>query len=101
MAQAVSCQPYTTEARDRSRHSSCEIYGKQSGTGRDFFFVPGFWGFTSHCQSTRCCLLIFMYLLLLPKGQTDPAGIFGAMGVGGGEEKITEIGDHCTESTLL
>jgi len=42
-----------------------------------------------------------MYLLLLPKGQTDPAGIFGAMGVGGGEEKITEMGDHWKKGALL
>jgi hypothetical protein len=36
MAQAVSCQPPTTEARVRSRVSLCGICGGQSGTGAGF-----------------------------------------------------------------
>ena len=36
MAQAVSSQPLTAEARVRSRLSPCEICGGQSGTGTGF-----------------------------------------------------------------
>ena len=46
------CRPFTTEDRDRYRLSSCEIYGRQSGTGTDFssgilglhFSLLGAWG---------------------------------------------------------
>jgi hypothetical protein len=36
LAQAVSRQPVTAEARVRSRVGQCRIYGGQSGTGTGF-----------------------------------------------------------------
>jgi hypothetical protein len=57
MAEAVSRRPLTVEASVWSRTSSCEIWGRQSGIGKGFFFE--YFGFPQ--------------MLLLSEGQADEA----------------------------
>jgi hypothetical protein len=71
MAQAVSRRPLTAEARFRSRVSPCGICGGQSGTGTGFF--PVYIGFPLSVSYHQCSVLIFIYALLLPEGQTYEA----------------------------
>ena len=72
MAQAVIRRPFITGAPVRSRVSSCEIYGRQSGTGADF--SSGSLRIHISLSVHECFILISMYPLLLPKGkkQTKP-----------------------------
>jgi hypothetical protein len=52
MAQEVSHQPLTAEARVRARVSPCGICGGQSGTGADFSLSPSIFPSISfqHCS---------------------------------------------------
>jgi len=63
MAQAVSDRPRTAQ----SQVISCEICGGQSGTGTICFQYVCF---SLLISFHRCCTLIFIYILLLPEGQT-------------------------------
>jgi hypothetical protein len=56
MAQAVSCQPVTTEARVRTWVNICGFYGGQSGTGT--VFSPSSLVFPCHHHSTIAVQLI-------------------------------------------
>jgi hypothetical protein len=62
MAQAITPQPLNSEAKDRSQVSPCEIRGGQSGTGTAFLLTVSF---------HKRFVLIFIFMLLLAKGQTD------------------------------
>ena len=55
----------TVQARDRSQVSPCEICGRQSGTST--FFLLGVSIFVLSVSVRHCSILIFIYLLLLPK----------------------------------
>jgi hypothetical protein len=61
MAQAVSRWPLTGEALVGSKFSAFEIYG-----GRTF-------GFPLSVPFHQCSIVIFIYTLLLPEGQTSEA----------------------------
>jgi hypothetical protein len=70
LVQGVSRRCLTKEDRDRSWAGQCEIYG--GGCGRDIFI-------TRHVciplteSFHQCSILIFMYVLLLPKRQNAKA----------------------------
>ena len=70
MAQAVSRQPLLPEARIKPQATPCEICGAQSSTGAGFLIE--YFGFPLPVFH-HCSILIFIYMLLLPKGQTGGA----------------------------
>ena len=72
MAQEVSRRPFPEETVVRSRASSREICGGQSGTGTGF--APSmYFGFPPSVAFQRLYILIFMLMLLLPEGQAGEA----------------------------
>jgi len=63
MSQAVCRRPYTTEGRVRSQVESC------TGTR----FSPSTSVVPLSASFDSCCVLFFIWLLLLPEGQTNDA----------------------------
>jgi hypothetical protein len=70
MTQAVSRRPLTAETRARSQATSYEICGGQSGTGTGF---TQYVGFSLSVSFHKFSILIFVYILILPEGQTSEA----------------------------
>ena len=72
MAQEVSRRPFPEETVVRSRASSREICGGQSGTGTGF--APSmYFGFPPSVAFKRLYIIIFMLMLLLQEGQGGEA----------------------------
>jgi hypothetical protein len=72
MAEEVSRRPFPEETVVRSRASSREICGGQSGTGTGFVSSMYF-GFPPSVAFQRLYILIFMVILLLPEGREGKA----------------------------
>jgi len=69
-SQAISRRPLTAEAQVRSQVSPCEIYGGQSGN--ETGFSPSSYVFPVSIFPPNS-ILIFIYMLFLPEGQTGEA----------------------------
>jgi hypothetical protein len=71
MAQAVSRRLLTVNARIRSQVSPCAICDKHSDTVNRF--LTQYFSIPLSLSFHKCSILVFLYTLLLPEGQTGEA----------------------------
>ena len=88
MAQAVSCQPVTTEARVQAQISPREMAGKVA-VGQ--VFPPKYFVFSLSVPFHQCNTLIFIYMLLTRRTNERSLGTFQKSGF------LSEIRKHWIE----